>query len=102
MLIHHSSTRWSRAYDNLLVDEEHVGGWQEGILQVIAQGDNMAVMDSEDFYKQGNECRRRGDFGAAINCYIKAIELDPDSPAVEAKSMLEDILNFYNKDAYNP
>ncbi|MDY4956964.1 MAG: tetratricopeptide repeat protein, partial [Prevotella sp.] len=24
------------------------------------------------------------------------------SPAVEAKEMLESILNFYNKDAYNP
>lgn len=59
-------------------------------------------MDSQEYYRQGNECRRRGGFGDAINCYIKAIELDPDSPAVEAKSMLEDILNFYNKDAYNP
>ena len=56
-------------------------------------------MDSRDYYKQGNECRKRGNFGEAINCYIKAIELDPDSPAVEAKAMLEDILNFYNKDA---
>ena len=62
----------------------------------------MVTMESRDYYKHDNECRRRGDFGDAINCYIKAIELDPDSPAVEAKSMLEDILNFYNKDAYNP
>ena len=30
------------------------------------------------------------------------MELDPDSPAVEAKRMLDDILSFYNKDAYNP
>lgn len=59
-------------------------------------------MDSCDYYNEGNEHRRKGDFGAAINCYIKAIELDPESPAVEAKSMLEDILNFYHKDAYNP
>ena len=59
-------------------------------------------MDSRDYYKQGNECRKRGNFGEAINCYIKAIELDSDSPAVEAKAMLEDILNFYNKEAYNP
>lgn len=63
---------------------------------------SVSDMDSRDYYKQGNECRKRGNFGDAINCYIKAIELDPDSPAVEAKAMLEDILNFYNKDAYNP
>ena len=24
------------------------------------------------------------------------------SPAVEAKKMIDDILNFYHKDAYNP
>ena len=63
---------------------------------------SVSDMDSRDYYKQGNEYRKRGNFGEAINCYIKAIELDPDSPAVEAKAMLEDILNFYNKDAYNP
>jgi tetratricopeptide repeat protein len=28
--------------------------------------------------------------------------LDPNSPAVIAKEMVENILNFYNKDAYNP
>lgn len=33
---------------------------------------------------------------------MEAIDLDPESPAVEAKKMLEEILNFYNKDAYNP
>ena len=38
----------------------------------------------------------------AINNYVLAIELDPSSPAVEAKQMLDDILDFYNKDAYNP
>ena len=38
----------------------------------------------------------------ALANYMEAIELDPDSPAVIAKEMLENILNFYNKDAYNP
>ena len=38
----------------------------------------------------------------ALNNYMEAIALDPDSPAVQAKEMLESILNFYNKDAYNP
>jgi len=33
---------------------------------------------------------------------MEAIALDAQSPAVEAKQMLEDILNFYHKDAYNP
>ncbi|WP_091960922.1 tetratricopeptide repeat protein [Prevotella sp. tc2-28] len=57
---------------------------------------------AEAFYKQGNEARKRGEFHEAINCYIQAIALDPDSPAVEAKRMLDDILAYYNKDYYNP
>lgn len=59
-------------------------------------------MTAEDWYNKGNKYRKQSNWQQAINCYMEAIELDPDSPAVEAKQMLEDILNFYNKDAYNP
>lgn len=59
-------------------------------------------MTAEQHYKEGNECRRRGDWQGAINHYIAATQLDPESPAAEAKRMLDDILNFYHKDAYNP
>ena len=57
---------------------------------------------AQEFYEQGNALRKQGQFGEAINCYIQAIELDPDSPAVEAKRMLDDIMAYYNKDNYNP
>ena len=59
-------------------------------------------MTAQDWYEQGNALRKQGQFGEAINCYIQAIELDPDSPAVEAKRMLDDIMAFYCKDMYNP
>ena len=59
-------------------------------------------MTAEEFYAQGNTYRKQGQWHEAINCYIQAIELDPNSPAVEAKRMLDDILSFYHKDAYNP
>ena len=59
-------------------------------------------MTAEEWYKKGNEYRRLSDGKHALDSYMEAIELDPNSPAVEAKQMLEDILNFYNKDAYNP
>ena len=59
-------------------------------------------MNAEDYYCEGNEWRRKGEGANAINMYIKAIQLDPDSPAVEAKAMLDDIMNYYHKDAYNP
>ncbi len=59
-------------------------------------------MTAQDYYEQGNACRRQGHWQAAINNYLQALELDPDSPAVAAKQMLDDILNYYHKDAYNP
>lgn len=55
-----------------------------------------------DWYAKGNAYRRQADWQHALDCYMEAIELDPQSPAVEAKRMLDDILNFYHKDAYNP
>ena len=59
-------------------------------------------MTAEDYYLLGNEYRRKGDWQHAIDNYLEAIALEPESPAVEAKKMLDDILNYYCKDMYNP
>lgn len=59
-------------------------------------------MTAENYYKLGNEYRRKGDWKHAINNYLEAIALDPESPAVEAKQMLDDMFAFYCKDMYNP
>ncbi|MBQ9203758.1 MAG: tetratricopeptide repeat protein [Prevotella sp.] len=59
-------------------------------------------MTAQEYYEQGNALRKQGLWGEAINCYLQAAELDPDSPAVEAKRMLDDIMSFYCKDMYNP
>jgi tetratricopeptide (TPR) repeat protein len=59
-------------------------------------------MTAEEYYQLGNEARKCGLWHEAINHYIQAIALDPDSPAVEAKRMLDDIMAFYCKDMYNP
>ncbi len=59
-------------------------------------------MTAEEYYQKGNAARKRGQWHEAINNYIRAIDLDPDSPAVEAKRMLDDIMAYYCKDLYNP
>lgn len=60
------------------------------------------TLTAAEWYERGNAFRRQQDFQQALHCYMEAIELDPRSPAVHAKKMVEDILNFYHKDAYNP
>ena len=45
------------------------------------------------YYLLGNAYRKSGNWQMAIN--------NPASPAGEAKDMLVDILEFYNKDMYN-
>ena len=59
-------------------------------------------MTSEEFYMLGNNFRRQGDFKRAMESYMEAIALDPESPAVQAKEMLDSIFAFYCKDLYNP
>ena len=53
------------------------------------------------YYLMGNICRKRGDWQGALNNYQEAISLNPDSPAKDARAMVMDILNFYNKDMFN-
>ncbi len=55
----------------------------------------------EAYYLRGNAYRKLGDWKNALNNYLSAIEINPESPALQAKEILMDILNFYNKDMYN-
>ena len=34
--------------------------------------------------------------------YLESMELDPDGPAAEAYRHIQELLDFYNKDYYNP
>ena len=57
--------------------------------------------DDKLYYLRGNAYYKQGVWHAAINDYLEAIALNPDSPAAGAYAMLMDILEFYNKDIYN-
>lgn len=54
------------------------------------------------YYRLGNAYRKKGNFREAINCYLEAMAVNPDSPATEAHRMLMDIIEYYHKDYYNP
>lgn len=55
----------------------------------------------EAWFLRGNAYRKQQNVRMALNCYLRAMELNPDSPARQTYNMLIDILNFYNKDMYN-
>ena len=59
-------------------------------------------MTADEYYRLGNEYRKQGKWQMELNNYMEAIALDPESPAVQAKEMLDQILSFYHKDYYNP
>ncbi len=64
--------------------------------------DKTVEIAAREHYELGNRYRSQGQWHLAINEYTLALSLDANSPAKEAKEMLCDILNFYNRDAYNP
>lgn len=73
--------------------------------EAIRQLDSLIAKNQssdEAWFLRGNAYRKEGDMRQALNSYLKAIELNPDSPAHEAHNMLMKILDYYNKDTYNP
>ena len=58
-------------------------------------------MDDTLFYLLGNAWRKKGNWQMAMNNYLEAIQLNPDSPAQQALDIANEILAFYNKDMYN-
>ena len=59
------------------------------------------VMDDELFYLLGNAWRKKGNWQMAMNNYLEALDLNPESPAKQALEIAQEILAFYNKDMYN-
>ena len=59
-------------------------------------------MDDNLYYLLGNAWRKKGNWQMAINQYLEAVRINPGSPAASALTMANDILDFYNKDLYNP
>jgi tetratricopeptide (TPR) repeat protein len=58
-------------------------------------------MDDSLYYLLGNAWRKKGNWQMAMNNYLEALELNPESPAKQALDIANEILDFYNKDMYN-
>lgn len=58
-------------------------------------------LDDTLFYLLGNAWRKKGNWQMAMNNYLEAVHLNPESPAQQALDIANEILDFYNKDMYN-
>ena len=81
-----------------LIDEGKTSTAIDQLNQFLAQTSQEA---DTAYYLLGNAFRKQGDWQGALNNYQEAIDINPDSPAAEARNMVIDILNFYNKDMFN-
>ena len=82
---------------NLLATEKA----DEAIAQLEAWRRAGGAMDDELFYLLGNAWRKKGNWQMAMNNYLEAVALNPQSPAQQALDIANEILDFYNKDMYN-
>ena len=62
---------------------------------------NGGPMDDTLYYLLGNAWRKKGNWQMAINNYLEALNINPDSPAKQSLSMANEILYFSNKHMYN-
>ncbi len=77
------------------------GKTEEAIQLLLAYLRSETLNRDEAFYLLGNAYRKAGNWQEAIQNYMEAIEINPESPAAEARRMMNDILDFYDKNMYN-
>ncbi len=70
-------------------------------LDQLLQDNSVEKKKDTLYYLRGNAYRKKGDWKRALDNYQYAMDLNPESPAVQARKMAIDILNFYHKDLFN-
>ncbi len=74
---------------------------QEG-LKELSQYISRHPDDDEALTARGMQYWSMGDRALAIKDYLAAIRINPESKAKMALKATNDILDYYNKDLYNP
>lgn len=69
--------------------------------QLVATNHDCTVM-AQAYYLRGNAYRQQGNMRQAMNSYLASMDLEPDGPAAQAYRTIQEILNFYDHDLYNP
>jgi len=74
----------------------------QAVSEIIDNKDTDKEKLAMAYYLRGNAYRQNGNVRMALNSYLESMDLDPDGPAAEAYRHLQELLDFYNKDYYNP
>lgn len=81
-----------------LIDENRVGEAIEQLNAIIEKRPN----DDALYFVRGNAFWKLGNRKHALDDYAVAADLNPDSPAAIAYKHALEIMDFFNKDMYNP
>jgi pentatricopeptide repeat protein len=76
-------------------------GKVEEAIVLLEQMKDARPEDDSVRYELGNAYWKKQDWKHCLDNYTEAIALNPQSPAVEMKKMVMDIIGFYNKEMYN-
>lgn len=74
---------------------------QKAALAMLDGADDGAAK-AEAYYLLGRIAWKKGDKAGAITHYGEAVDADPHSEAAVALEQARDIMDFFNKDLYNP
>lgn len=74
----------------------------ESALSLVNDALRKEPEDAELLYLRGNVFLKKGSWHDALGSFLESEHIDPQGPAREAREMLDEIMNFYNKDLYNP
>ncbi len=83
---------------NRLVEENRLNEALACIDQCLAENPH----DDTAYYAKGIVYWKQGNWKLTIENYLKAVEINPTSPAKQAYEMVMEIINFSNPDLYNP
>lgn len=86
-----------REIDDMIADDN----FQEAIDALSAMIENDGD-NAELYFERGKLLWRINDRRNAINDILKAMELNPGSPAGQYLEHINSIMSFYDKDRYNP
>lgn len=82
----------------LLIEKNEL---EEALVQLNAALESN-MDDDELFFMRGNIYRKQNQWKQSLDDYCSAVEINPSSPAAFAYDAVQQILEFYNKDMYNP